>query len=549
MKSSIEQLTINNEIVNSSRKGESHENGQENKSNSKNINVSSTIKTPDELRQEVKSFFKTQESLLKNTYLDVNGDLCFIRLKETQSTPIPFISLWNGYGPGKMYDPTAPQQRRDKQHPSNSRKQMLLSYIAKEDLGKFILMETTNGHYLIIDGRQRSSLINEFLSDKMVLRGVDATNFWKWFLNDQHLYKEGLSSDERLKCNKIIQTFIGGKTPSVVFSKLPQTIKDEIHYKFLIPCVIIDPVVYKMGTSITEVDKSLWDMEEIKDAITRKFIDINQFHKAIDKKDVIWGSKVDSVRLVRDFIEDKPILGQRFGYVIKDICEKDTNFCRLDDTNEVRKFMILITRSLLIYQKTIQWGASEGEVAKIAIDNIENCGDFTNQTKQVWRFWLKMLNDKLMVGNYMGSDGKPSMLEIPEEFRKSGSDILKLSYFLSTLYIMEMLLINNYGAHNNYIVSGEPTRKLFKLVEKVSYYLTLGKIANINHEDWKRQDLPLVKYDLGQEFFSTELFDGVEIGTLLRKVKDLNQHQKGLSKDSENTLKTLIKYSETKINQ
>ena len=78
-------------------------------------------------------------------------------------------------------------------------------------------------------------------------------------------------------------------------------------------------------------------------------------------------------------------------------------------------------------------------------------------------------------------------------------------------------------------------------------YLTLGKLANINHDEWNRQDLPLVKYNLSQEFYSTDKFDGIEIGILLKKVKDLNQHQKGLSKDSENTLKTLIKYCETKI--
>lgn len=78
--------------------------------------------------------------------------------------------------------------------------------------------------------------------------------------------------------------------------------------------------------------------------------------------------------------------------------------------------------------------------------------------------------------------------------------------------------------------------------------MTLGRLANINHKEWQREDLPLVKYNLGDEFFSNEIFNGVEVGTLLNKVKDLNQHQKGLSKDCENTLITLIKYCETKIN-
>jgi hypothetical protein len=444
-----------------------------------------------------------------------------------------------------MYDPTAKQQRRDKQHAISARKQMLLSYIAKEDLGKFILIRTENGRFLIIDGRQRSSLVNEFLTDVMKLTGADASNFWKWFLNDQHLYKEGLSSEESIKCNKILQTIAKGTMPSVIFSKLPETIKNHIFYNLNSQSVTLRVSVHKMGRTLVRVDESQWDMDEVSDAITRKFIDINQFHKAIDKKDIIWSSEVPMVSLVRDFLEDKPILGQRFGYTLKDKCEN--GFCKLDDTNEVRKFMILISRALLIYQKTLQWGASEGEVVKIVLNNTD-LGNFNSQTKNVWRFWKKILNGKLMSDTYMGKNSETCMLEIPEEFTKSGTDILKLSYFLTTLYVMEMMLFNNYGAINHYLTSGEPTKKFYKLIEKVSLYLTLGKLANINHEEWQREDLPLVKYNLGDEFFSNEMFNGVEVGTLLNKVKDLNQHQKGLSKDSENTLRTLIKYCETKIN-
>ncbi len=538
MNSSIEHLTLDTECVDSQRGSKSHVTNQE------KLNVSRLIRrVNDELREEVENYFKGKESSLKNTYEDSNGNLCIIRLEETQSTPIPFISLWNGYGAGKMYDPNAVQQRRDKQHSVSSRKQMLLSYIAREDLGKFILRKTEDGRFMIIDGRQRSSLVNEFLTDKMKLTGSDAENFWKWFTNDTYLYAEGLSSDESIKCNKIINSFTNGKIPTVVFSKLPNSIKDYIMYNLNSPCVIIQPSVYKMGRTMTKIDESQWNFEEIEDAITRKFIDINQFHKGIDKKDMVWGSKADSVRLVRDFLEEKPTLGQRLGYNLVDVCEN--GFCKLDDTNEVRKLMILISRSLLIYQKTLQWGASESEVAKIIIDT--NNGDFTTQTKNVWRFWKKVLEGKMMLNPY-SENGQSKFLDIPEEFTKSGTDILKLSYFLTTLYVMENMLTDNYGAINGYMVLGEPTRKFYKLIEKVSLYLTLGKLANIGHEEWNRKDLPLIKYDLSKEFYSNDMFNNMEVGTLLKKVKDLNQHQKGLSKDSENTLRTLIKYCETKIN-
>ena len=100
---------------------------------------------------------------------------------------------------------------------------------------------------------------------------------------------------------------------------------------------------------------------------------------------------------------------------------------------------------------------------------------------------------------------------------------------------------------NEYMKAGEGKTKFFKLVEKVSEYLTLGKLANINHDEWYREDLPLKKYNLDEEFYSNEKFEGVEISELLRKVKDFNQHQAGLSRDYAETFRKLIKYAETKI--
>jgi hypothetical protein len=139
---------------------------------------------------------------------------------------ITFLSLWNGYGAGKMYDPTAPQQRRDKQHSVDARKEMLLSYIGGEDLGKFILQEKSNGQFWIIDGRQRSSLVNEFLTDKMTLNGVYAQNFWKWFFTDNFLLDSNpLEPKDRIKVNKILKTFEKGTTPTVKFSDLPTSIQ------------------------------------------------------------------------------------------------------------------------------------------------------------------------------------------------------------------------------------------------------------------------------------------------------------------------------------
>jgi hypothetical protein len=540
MNSFTQNLLVDNGIVDNQR--EFNENGQKNQSVYSVPHKEVIQRVNEKHREDVENIFKEKEAYLKNTYIDSDGNVCIIRLEEKPQPAITFISLWKGYGAGKMYDPNAPMQRRDKQHKPADRKQMLLSYIAGEDLGKFILMRQENGYYLIIDGRQRSSIIYEFLTDKMKLTGSDADNFWRWFCNDIYLYSNGLSEEDSLKCNKIIKSIIEGKSPAVVYSKLPSKIQDHIMYELSCACVVIQPQVFKMGRTLSKVDESQWDKTEVSDAITRKFIDINQFHKAIDKKDMIWGGKADAVRLVREFLEDKPSLGQKFGYKLIDKCEN--GFYQLDDTNEVRKLMILISRSLMIYQKSLQWGASESEIANLVLHTDD--GDFTSQTKTIWKNWKKVIDGKIMSDSYY-ENGQTTRLFIPEEFTKSSSDILKLSYFLTTLYIMDIMLMDNYGALQQYMVSGEPTKKFYKLVEKVSIYLTLGKLANINHDEWNREDLPLVKYNLGQDFFSTEMFNGEEVGVILKKVKDLNQHQKGLSKDSENTIRTLIKYCETKI--
>jgi hypothetical protein len=518
------------------------------------------------LFEKISEYFNRGESSLKNTYTDESGRLCLIKLKEVPGTAsITFLSLWNGYGAGKMYDPTAPQQRRDKQHSVDARKEMLLSYIGGEDLGKFILQEKSNGQFWIIDGRQRSSLVNEFLTDKMTLNGVYAQNFWKWFFTDNFLLDSNpFEPKDRIKINKILKTFEKGATPTVKFSDLPTSIQTHIFYHLAIQVVVIRPEVYLLDGKNTKVDESQWNNVEIMDSITRKFIDINQFHKSMDKKDMIWTQLKSAVPfLTREFLLTKPTIGQRLGYKLVD--KNENGISVLDDTNEVRKFMILLCRALLIFQGDLKWGASELEVTKLLIK--QGKGDMNVESRKVWRQWVKIINDSLMSDTYY-EDGKNMLLQIPEEFTKSNADILKLELFLVSLYLIEYLMSNGYGVKNGYFVvhnnpsnnphtAGQPTRKLFKLLEKILIYLTVGKYANLNNpEDFEREDLPLIKYNLTKEYNSDEILpqlenfeddDEIKLSELLMKIKDLNQHQKGLSADYEKNIKRLIKYAETKI--
>ena len=169
-------------------------------------------------------------------------------------------------------------------------------------------------------------------------------------------------------------------------------------------------------------------------------------------------------------------------------------------------------------------------------------GDFSTKTRDIFEKMISCFEKGLFSQTYFHANSEKE-LKVQQEFTSGRSDILKLSYFTMMWYLTEHIEINP----NEYMKAGEGKTKLFKLVEKISEYLTLGKLANINHTEWNREELPLIKYNLGQEFYSEEMFEDIKITDLLHKVKDLNQHQAGLSKDADKTFKKLIRYSESKL--
>ena len=544
-----ENLTINDRVIDGQRESKSHENGQEKSSISRRVRREVMRRVSKETRQKIKDIFANGS--LKNTYIDSNGDLCFIMLKDNNLPGVSFYILFKNYGVGKKYDPSPQMQRRDKQHSLSDRKQILLSYLSKEHLGQLLVVKkpyvdadinVSNKSYYIIDGRQRSSIIIEFLNDNLKLTGDDAKNFWKWYLNDEFLYSDNLTEDDKIKANKIIKSLESAKIPTVKFSSLPNEIKNHIMEDFSVYLTESEPLVMKLtNDQIVEVDKSEWDINEERDAISRKFTDINRYVKKIDNKDIIRTSSVDVVRRVWDFLEDKPTIAREMGYTLQDVHEN--GFLRFDDTNEVRKLQILITRALCIYENYLQWGDSENMLQK-KVTNGDNL-NFSTKTRSLWTHWKKLIGERIFSESYF--DGEEKKFKLHSEFVGSRSDIMKIEFFLTTLYLIEYMFKDNYGARFGYFQHGLPTRKFFRLLEKIMTYLTVGKLANINHEEWFDEDKPLVKYNLVSEFDSQEVYNGIKISELLRKVKDFNQHQKGLSRDSENTIRTLIKYSETKI--
>jgi hypothetical protein len=292
------------------------------------------------------------------------------------------------------------------------------------------------------------------------------------------------------------------------------------------------------NVTIFESDEN-YSKDEVGKAILKKFIDINKNKKVISSPDILWASGKDCILLNRQFLSELPNMGNIFGYLLK--YKDSTN--DLDDTNEVRKFMMLLSRASMIYQGDLSWGDSEKKLVGMILD--KDKGDFSPRTSDVFKKMISCFEKALFSQTYFQGNLEKE-LHIPVEFNSSRSDILKLSYFTMMWYMTEHIEKNP----NEYMKAGEGKTKLFKLVEKVSEYLTLGKLANIDHEFWDREPhdgYSLNTYNLKDEFFSNETFEDTEVGIILHKVKDFNQHQAGLSRDYAKTFKKLIRYSETKI--
>lgn len=478
-----------------------------------------------------------EKTPLKNTYKK-NGVLYLITIVEKTPQEISFKSILKHFGKNKKYNPDAEYQRRGEQHSDPTRRDILISILSGENVGLIVLKQNSDGTWDIVDGKQRMEVVHDFLNNNLEISSDKAADFWKLFLNDRFLYKETISDKKDLLItNKILAKIQTGKYPKVKYEDLPSYIQEHVIDEFNLNGIIADVQVKNLSTNTTLYEnEENYSKKEVGKAILKKFIDINKNKKVISSSDILWASNKDCILENREFLSSLPSMGNVFGYLLKN----KPNSNELDDTNDVRKFMILLARAAMIYQGDLSWGDSEKKLVSLVLDR--DAGDFSDRTAEVFEKVVSCFEKGLFSQTYIQGNIEKELMVQPE-FTSSRSDILKLSYFTMMWYMIEHIEKNP----NDYMRAGEGKIKFFKLVEKVSEYLTLGKLANINHDEWNRDDLPLKKYDLGNEFFSNEIFENIEVGNLLRKVKDLNQHQAGLSKDYAETFKKLIRFAETKI--
>lgn len=487
---------------------------------------------------------------LKNTYV-YDGKLYLVSIFEKQTMEISFKSVHQkfGKGPNKIYNPDAEYQRRGKQHTEASRQEILLALLAGENVGLIILKKNSDGTYDIVDGKQRMEIVKDFIQGNLIISPKKAANFWKLYLH-QLLSTHVHDKEDKLKVNKILNKLAQRKYPKVVYKDLPKFIQNEIYEndQLKLSAKIADIQIVELGSNrIIHPNEKEYNFDIVTKAIFKKFIDINKNKAVIKAQDILWAAGEDCILENRRFLETYPQMGFLFGYTLKN----KPNSQDLDDTDQVRSFMILLARASMLFQgsfedsDTIKMGSLKwGDSPKKFVDMVltDGKGDFTPYVQELFYKMISIF-ERGLFNHKVGPEQKE--IQIPEEFTSQRSDILKLSYFLMMWYVTEYIQ----GKSERFLSGGEPKMRFLELVQKLSIYLTLGKLGNVDHNRWNiDKDLPLLKYNLKDEFYSEETFEGIKLGELLGRVKDLNIHQAGLSKDTyPETFRTLIKYVDSKL--
>jgi hypothetical protein len=504
----------------------------------------------------------SESTRLKNVY-SINGKHFLVLVKESGDVPLSFSSLRLNYGKGKYFNPNTEYQRNPQKHSESNRRAILLSILSREGVGQLLLVKKLDNTYDIIDGRQRTEIVNAFVTGVLKLTGKWAKEFWKLFANQSFLFKENISeTDGRLIVNKLLKSLQDKKTPKVDFTKLPPFIQNHILDTYSLHGKVVTTEVFDLEKS-TQIpwDSPNYKEIEVKNAITRKFIDVNLYKAEISTEDILWGSGEDCILTIRNFLDTKPTMATLFGIKLEDI---DCDGVRLlDATDEVREFMIQLSLSHMFYQNTeekredgkklgLDWASSGKKLQKLILEGLG--GTFTDRTIDIHEKMVLWFEKGLFQGTYVEGE-EDKNLYIPSELNDSRVDVLRKLYFTTMLFVTEFI---NEKKGDGYLIAGKPTYKFFKLMEKISIYLTIGKIFNLKDltefnqqygipQVYLREDLPLLKYGLLKEFVSKEIFEDTTISQLLTKVGELNTSMSGRAVDYHKTIKKLIRYAETKI--
>jgi hypothetical protein len=432
------------------------------------------------------------------------GNHYLVHIHETSGDPISAGRIETTYGTvaGKTLNPKPSYQRPTGQHPVKKQKSILMDFLCGERVGTVVLFKSRGIVDDIVDGGQRVSIVYNFMKDKIVLTGANASKFWAYYF--RHIVSgRNQNYDEQLKleCNKIINGIITNKNiPNVKFSALPLTIKQEIR-QLTFDVKRIEKINFFCLETQDDVSKDHPDYDEYKviEMIRSKFNKLNLQQKPVQPIHTIWGSSSLYNITSRGYVESSPELMSLLGYNMIDDDDAEN-----DET--MRLFNDLIVRSMLNYDGKITWGMGLTKVT----ENILECvydpseqGDLIN-SKIVLENFMKKNLENIFVNTFVDNNNTERRINLAKEIVGSKQKGVMQRLFVISLFLFSDFMKEKMKYRKYFDQSELPTNRLFNYVELLSKIISLVSMRTIDESQFYDQDRPLTKYGLKNMFKTNE---------------------------------------------
>ena len=434
---------------------------------------------------------------------EVTGNHYLVHIHETSGDPVSAGRIETTYGtiPGKTLNPKPPYQRPIDQHPAKKQRSILMDFLCGERVGTVVLFRNKGIVDDIVDGGQRVSIVYNFMKDKIILSGANASKFWAYYFRHivsgrEQSYDEGL----KLECNKIIKGIITNKNiPGVKFSSLPFTIQQEIR-QLTFDVKRIEKINFFCLETQDDISKDHDDYDEDKviEMIRNKFNKLNLQQKPVQPIHTIWGSSSIYNITSRGYVESSPELMSLLGY----------NLVGNDSENDelMRLFNDLIVRSMLTYDGKINWGLGLSKLAENILENNYDPskeGDSIN-SKTVLEKFMKKNMETMFISSFVDNNNTERRLKLAKEIVGSSQKAVMQRLFIFSLFLFSDFIKENMKYRKYFDQDDFPTNRLFNYVELLSKMISLVSMRTVDESEFFNEDRPLVKYGLKTMFTSNE---------------------------------------------
>jgi hypothetical protein len=426
------------------------------------------------------------------------GNHYLVHIHETVGDPLSASRIETGYGLGRTINPKPPYQRPINQHPLKIQKGILMDFLCGERVGNVVLYRSKSLIDDMVDGGQRVSIVYNFMKDKLILNGAQASKFWAYYFPHISKGQEQNYDDElKLECNKIIKGLIVNKgIPVVKFSSLPHTIQQSIRELTFDVRRIQEIKFFCVETQqyITK-DHPDYDDDKVIDMIRAKFNKLNLQQKPVQPIHTIWGSTSDYNLTSRKYIESGTELMSLLGYYMS------TNENENDEL--MRLFNDIIVRTMLNYDCKISWGVGISKVAEGLLDGIYDPEIDMNSKRKVDEFLSKELK-YVFSEIFVDVNNNERRLKLAKEIVGSSQKTIMQRLFILSLFYFKDFITENQKYRKYFDQSGNTTNRLFNFIELLSKIISVVSMRTIDIEEYSNEERPILKYGLSNMYKSNQ---------------------------------------------